>query len=143
MPLESPAHYGRIFLEKTNKTYIQLLRYTFVGGISTILDTAVFMVSTVFLNAHYLVAQTFGFLAGISLNYFLSISFIFESKRSRLTEITLFLITGLIGLILSYILLWFFIDILSITTYENLLAKLLTIVIVLGWNFTSRKLFIF
>lgn len=140
---ESFVRPGQLFFEKTSKTHLQLFRYIIVGAICALFDTGIFMIFTTLLDAHYLVAQTLGFLVGISLNYFLSITFVFQSKRKRLPETTLFLLTGIIGLLISYFFLWLLIDILALTAFENLIAKLLTIIIVLGWNFTSRKVLIF
>ena len=134
---------GRFFLEKSTKTHLQFFRYALVGALCAIFDTGVFLLVTTLFDGHYLVAQTLGFLIGISLNYILSITFVFERKRDRLPETSLFLLTGIIGLFLSYFFLWLFIDIFSLTQFENLIAKLLTIIIVLGWNFSSRKLLIF
>lgn len=137
------SKYSFLFAGKTSRTRIQFFRYVFVGGISAVIDTGVFMLLTVSADAHYILAQTFGFIAGITTNYLLSISWIFERSRSVLPETGLFLATGLVGLLLSYLLLYVFIDILGMTAFENMVAKLLTIAIVLAWNFTSRKFLVF
>ncbi len=137
------SKYSFLFVGKTSRTRIQLLRYLFVGGISAVIDTGVFMLLTVSADAHYILAQTFGFIAGITTNYLLSISWIFERSRKILPETGLFLATGLVGLFLSYLLLFLLIDVLGLTAFENMAAKLLTIAIVLAWNFTSRKFLVF
>lgn len=135
--------YSFLFFGKTSRTHIQIFRYLFVGGISAVVDTSIFAIFVIPLNTHYLVAQTFGFLAGITTNYLLSISWVFERSRRSLSETSLFLATGIIGLLLSYLLLWIFIDILRLTAFENMAAKLLTITLVFIWNFTSRKILVF
>jgi len=128
---------------QTSKISIQFFRYVIVGGVSAVVDISIFMLCITTFHMHYLVAQTFGFIIGITLNYFLSILWIFESIRKKTEETILFLITGIIGLFLSYVLLWVLIDIFHLTVFNNLIAKIISIVIVLGWNFTSRKFFIF
>lgn len=137
------SQFTALFLLKSRETSIQLLRYLFVGGIAALVDFSGFMVMTTALEAHYLLAQTIGFIAGITTNYTLSSLWIFESRHKRLIETSLFLATGLIGLLLSYTLLWLLIDILEITWFENAVAKLMTIGVVLLWNFSSRKWFVF
>lgn len=134
---------SELFLIKSETTSIQFFRYLFVGGFAALVDFGFFMLMGVVFHQHYLVAQTFGFITGITTNYMLSTVWIFRSRYARLTESGLFLVTGLIGLLLSYFLLWLLIDILEITWYENALAKLLTIFLVLIWNFSSRKWFVF
>lgn len=128
---------------QTSKISIQFFRYVIVGGVSAVVDISIFMLCITTFHMHYLVAQTFGFIIGITLNYFLSILWIFESIRKKTEETILFLITGIIGLFLSYVLLWVLIDIFHLTVFDNLIAKIISILIVLGWNFTSRKFFIF
>lgn len=140
---ENNSWFSTLFLKKTSRIRIQLLRYLFVGGIAALIDTGVFIFFTVRFDSHYLIAQTFGFIAGITANYLLSIAWIFKQSRQILPEVGLFLITGIIGLFLSYLLLFIFIDILHITAFENIAAKILTIALVLIWNFTSRKFFVF
>lgn len=122
---------------------MQFFRYVLVGAISALFDTGIFMLCTVLFHTHYLIAQTFGFLVGISINYLLSIAFIFESRRKRLPETALFFLTGVVGLLLSYLILFVLIDLFAITMFDTLLAKLITITLVLGWNFASRKFFVF
>lgn len=137
------SQFAALFLLKSKGTSIQLLRYLFVGGIAALVDFSGFMIMTTVFETHYLFAQTVGFIAGITTNYTLSTLWIFESRHKRLTETSLFLATGLIGLLLSCALLWLFIDILGITWYENAVAKLISIGLVLIWNFSSRKWFVF
>lgn len=134
---------SELFLTKSETTSIQFFRYLFVGGFAALVDFGIFMLMVAVFYQHYLIAQTFGFIIGISTNYILSTVWIFRSRYARLTESSLFLVTGLVGLLLSYIFLWLLIDILEMTWYENAFAKLLTIFLVLIWNFSSRKWFVF
>jgi putative flippase GtrA len=132
-----------LLIKKAERTKIQLFRYVIVGGIAAVIDTGVFMLFSSGVGMHYIAAQTAGFIAGITANYLLSTLWIFERSRGRTSEISLFLATGVIGLLLSYALLWLLIDILSFTLFGNLAAKIATVGIVFIWNFGSRKLFVF
>lgn len=133
----------RLFLLKSNVTAVQIFRYLLVGGIAAIIDFGIFMLVTTVYDQHYILAQTAGFTAGIATNYTLSRLWIFESRYNRITETSLFLLTGLIGLLFSYFLLWLLIDVFHILWYGNGVAKILTILLVLLWNFSSRKWFVF
>lgn len=131
------------FISKSEATSIQLIRYLCVGGIAAAIDFGTFMMLTIFFDQHYIFSQTMAFIAGISTNYTLSTLWIFESRHHRLIETSLFLLTGVIGLLLSYACLWLFIDIFSMLWYENAVAKILTTALVLLWNFSSRKWLVF
>lgn len=137
------SKFSELLLIKSETTSIQLFRYLFVGGLAAGVDFMSFMLMSATFHQHYLFAQTIGFVTGITTNYILSTLWIFKSRYTRLIETSLFLFTGLIGLLLSYLLLWFFIDILGMTWFENAIAKLFTIFLVLLWNFSSRKWFVF
>ncbi len=137
------AFFSTLFLEKPSRGLLQLLRYIFVGGVAAVFDTSIFFFFSSTLHTHYLVAQTFGFTIGIITNYILSILWVFERKRNFISETSLFLATGIVGLLLSYFFLWILIDILYMTAFENMAAKMITIALVLVWNFTSRKFFVF
>ena len=65
---------------------------------------------------------------------------IVESKHSRRKEIALAYGIALGGLLWTESLLFLFVDIASL---HHLPAKILTQVLVLAWNFTMRKKFVF
>lgn len=134
----------KYFIHTTNIAHVQFLRYLFVGGISTLIDIAIFYIfnSMIYLD-HYLFAQTAGFLAGLALNYLLSIKWVFQGGGNIIREFTLFAIIGIGGLLLSYLILWLLIDFFDLTNYENMLAKSIAVILVLVWNFGMRKKFVF
>jgi putative flippase GtrA len=125
------------------KTSLQLFRYIIFGIPSSLSDIGVFMLCIFFFQGHYLIAQTFSFLAGIVVSYFFNAEFVFPRKRRVFSESLLFLLMGIIGLLLSYALLWLFVDVWSMTAFNMLPAKLFTGTIVFVWNFTSKKYIVF
>ncbi len=125
------------------KTSLQLFRYILFGIPSSLCDIGVFMLCIFFFHTHYLLAQTFSFLTGVIVSYFFNSEFVFSQQRNFLSESSLFLLMGVIGLFLSYALLWLFVDVWNLTAFNMLLAKLLTGFIVFIWNFTSKKYLVF
>lgn len=127
---------------KTNSTLIQLIRYTFVGGIAFIADFATLLLLTEYLNFHYLVSAGIAFLFGLSINYLLSVNWVFvkRSYNNRYLEFLLFMCIGVIGLGINELLLWIFTDVFSI---YYLVSKLITAIFVYLWNFFARKILLF
>ena len=118
--------------------YIQLLRYLIVGGIAFIVDFSILYLLVNFLGFNYLIAAAISFITGLIINYLLSISWVFNrSPESVLSSsFLIFLVTGLVGLGLNEILMFFFTHIIGL---EYLYSKIIAVPIVLFWNFISRK----
>ncbi|NTW14915.1 MAG: GtrA family protein [Candidatus Moranbacteria bacterium] len=132
-----------ILLRRTDKTAVQLLRYLFVGGFSTVVDMGAFYAVQRLFGAHYLVAQTVGFMLGITANYLLSIAWVFRTTDDRGKEMALFFLVGIGGLLLSSLLLFLLVEVAHFSVFRNMAAKAVTVMIVLGWNFGMRKRFVF
>ena len=130
------------FRGKTNNTLLQLFRYTFVGGFAFLVDFGTLFSLTEFLNIHYLVSAAIAFIFGLTINYFLSVLWVFSSRtmESRLLEFFMFALIGLVGLGLTELFLWILTDILLI---YYLLSKVITTFVVYFWNFFVRKLLLF
>ena len=127
---------------KTNNTLIQLFRYTFVGGIAFIFDFSTLYILTEYFNIHYLISAAIAFLLGLTINYFLSIMWVFQKRslKSKYIEFIVFALIGIIGLTLNEFIIWFFTEIVNI---HYLLSKLISTVFVYLWNFFIRKYFLF
>ena len=137
-----PLKMQSIFKGKTNNTLLQLFRYTVVGGLAFLVDFGTLFFLTEFLNIHYLVSAGISFVFGLTINYILSVQWVFSCRimESRLLEFFLFALIGLVGLGLTELFLWILTDILFI---YYLLSKILTAVLVYFWNFFVRKLILF
>lgn len=131
-----------MFFNETTNWKIQLFRYVFVGGFSFIVDYGLLFLLTDFFHLHYLISATISFIAGLVVNYLLSTKWIFrKSKLSNTTlEFLIYGIIGVVGLILNNILLYVFTDLLNI---HYMISKLITAVIVMGWNFFGRRIILF
>jgi len=131
-----------VFIKKTNSTFLQLFRYTFVGGFAFIVDFGTLVVLTEFLKIHYLVSAGIAFIFGLTINYFLSVKWVFNSRvmENRWLEFLLFALIGLVGLGLNELFLWILTDIFLI---YYLFSKIITTIIVYFWNFFARKILLF
>jgi len=133
--------FTNLFSRKTNSNSLQLLRYIFVGGIAFVFDFLFLFFFTEFTKLGYLISAGLSFLIGLVVNYALSISWIFNKEKFTWDSLVghdfvIFIITGLIGLGLNGILMFTLTDLIVL---NYLVSKLITVPIVLFWNFLSRK----
>jgi putative flippase GtrA len=130
-----------LLTEKSNNLFIQLFRYTFVGGLAFLVDFSLLYVLTEYAGLHYLVSASCSFIAGLFVNYFISVFWVFgASSMKKIVEFLLFAFVGLIGLGLNDFFLWLFTEQCRI---YYMLSKLMAVVLVYLWNFLGRRYFIF
>lgn len=132
----------KLFINKTNNWFIQLMRYIVVGGVSFIVDYGFLYFLTEFVGSHYLVSATFSFIIGLVVNYIFSTCWIFKNSilSNKTIEFTIYAIIGIVGLLFNNILMYLFTDVLKI---HYMFSKLLAAAIVLMWNFVGRKYILF
>ncbi|MFH0770736.1 MAG: GtrA family protein [Candidatus Peregrinibacteria bacterium] len=128
------------FFGRTRRLHIQFFRYLFVGGSASIVDLAVFALLVQRMNMHYASAAVIAYMAGLLWNQFFCLLWIFESSRGILRDFLLAFVIALFGLLWTELLLWMFIDHFAL---HAVIAKFVTLWIVLLWNFFMRKYFVF
>lgn len=126
---------------KNNKLLMQIFRFGIVGGIAFIIDYAVLIICKEIFNMNVLLSAAIAFSVSVIANYILSIKWVFDvdkEKDSRKNFI-LFIIFSIIGLILTEIIMWFGTDIIKIS---YLIVKIFATIIVMIFNFITRKIFL-
>lgn len=134
--------YRKILFENTTNLFIQLFRYTLVGGLAFVVDFGLLFFLTEYVRLHYLISATISFLAGLLVNYVISTQWIFRDSKikNKKVEFVLFGLIGVIGLILNNVLIYLFTDVVGL---YYILSKLVTAIIVYMWNFLGRRYFLF
>lgn len=119
----------------------QLIKFGAVGAIATAIDYGLMVFLTEIFNVRYLISCAISFTVSVILNYFLSIKYVFNvtHKTSKGAEILIFVFLSVIGLMLNQFLMWWTVERLSI---NYLIAKIIATVIVMGYNYISRKCFL-
>lgn len=131
----------------TSKGIKQFLSYFGVGGISALVEWAVFSLLEYLLDMPYLLATILAFIFSTTTNWFLGRTFTFKEsayKDKKAKEIFLVFLVSAIGLGFNLLLMYLFVDVFGMNT--NLLktiAKILSTGMVFIWNFLSRKLWIY
>lgn len=120
----------------------QFLRYLVVGAIATVVDIGLFVLLTDSVGVHYLVSNSISFCAGLSVNYALSVVWVFSARTltNRKAEFLVFAAVGLAGLGWNELLLYVGKGIVGL---DHHLSKAIAVILVLFWNFGMRKVMLF
>jgi putative flippase GtrA len=129
-------------LDPTDSVVVQFFRYGFVGGIAFLCDFSTLWWVTSRLGLHYLLSAVLGFSVGLTVNYWLSVRWVFEKRKFSSTSMQfgLFALTGIVGVAINELAMWLLTDGVG---WHYLGSKLAATVVVYLWNFSSRKLLIF
>jgi putative flippase GtrA len=136
-----PLSFRELHFARTTSTAVQFIRYVYVGTIAAIADISILYMLTEFIGIHYLVSAALAFMAGVVINYTLCTLWIFPGTRFNTAKgFTLFLVIGIVGLALNEIIIYSLVDFVGVW---YMLAKVVSTVIVLFWNFFARKKLVF
>jgi putative flippase GtrA len=118
----------------------QFFWYLLVGGSAFLADFLSF-IGFLKIGLGVLSASALGFVVGTLVNYVLSRLLAFAGDRYGYGgEIIRLLIVAGVGLVLTTVLVWTFVELAGLSP---LVAKSAAVVIVLAWNFSGRRLFVF
>ena len=125
-------------LSKTDNVFIQLIRYTFVGGFAFIVDFSLLWFLTDICDIYYLISATISFFVGLIINFFLSKKWVFNKSKvdNKKLEFLFFALIGVVGLGLNDLFIWILTDYCSI---HYLGSKIIVVFLVYLWNFCARK----
>jgi putative flippase GtrA len=125
-----------------NTLFGQLCRYTIVGFIAFVFDFGTLYGLTHFLGVHYLLSAAAAFVLGLSVNYTLSIKWVFSRRtvRNGSAEFLIFALVGAAGLGLNELFIWLFTE---IAHFHYLVSKIISTIFVYLWNFFARKYALF
>ena len=119
----------------------QIMRFGIVGVIAFVIDYAVLLLLTEVGGIHYLISSAVAFLVSVIFNYILSITFVFETDKSKSkgAQFSLFAVMSAGGLGINQLMMWLVSDVMFVP-YQ--LAKFLATAVVMVYNFVTRKLFL-
>ncbi len=118
-------------------------RYVWTGGLGFALDFFTMVALYYGLGMHYQVATAFGFLLGLIVVYLICNVWVFSNrqwKQSPAKEFVVFALIGLLGMGLTHVLMWTFVEQCEIGAA---ISKCITAAIVLVWNYGARKIIIY
>ena len=148
--------------EKSHKRLCEIVRFVIVGGLATLIDMLVMGVILYLFNPSLypkfynvwvgkvgnpstiatVVGTGAGFVVSLVFNYLLSVIFVYEDKGNSKTVkgVVLFAVLSVIGLLINMGGMWLGYDVCHINEW---ITKIIMTLVVLVYNYVSRKLFIF
>ena len=119
---------------------LQLIRFAIVGIIAAFVDVGVLVVLKELVHVDVLISSAVSFCVSVIVNYILSMTFVFKSKKqSKLKEFIIFVFLSVGGLCLNQLILWIGV---KFTSVYYLIVKFLAMVIVPIYNVITRKIFL-
>lgn len=122
------------------RRFRKLILYGIIGCIASGLDFVVFTLLTKTSDIHFIVANCFSVIVGITTSFILNRAYNFKIKDKTWKRFLIFLSVGLLGLCLSNLILWIGVEVLQA---EGLIAKLASIVLVVFFQFLLNKFITF
>lgn len=134
----------RLLSDSSDNIFIQLFRYGFVGGVAFVVDFGLLAMFTELCGLPYLVSACLSFIAGLTVNYAMSIKWVFNQSdnltaQQRTAEFIIFAAIGVIGLGLNALIMWVATEQIG---FHYLVSKIVSTVTVFFWNFLARRTFV-
>ena len=136
--------------EKYQKLFWEFFRYAVVGGIAFVADWGTLFIFREYIfnggtKAGLFAATAAGFIAGLIVNYVLSIIFVFRKSENKssgkgVRAFAVFTVIGIIGLGLTELGMYAGVYLLD---WHYLIVKIIVAALVLIWNYCGRKIFVF
>lgn len=129
-------------LELTNIVlkYRQFILYSIIGVVSASLDFVIFTFLTNFFTLNYLIANVISVNCGIANSFLLNRHFNFKINNKPLKRFAIFYAVGLLGLCVSSVGLWIFVEIFSLNI---IMSKIMVIFMITVLQFSLNKLITF
>lgn len=116
---------------------ISFVRYTFFGGVATLVDWAMFALGLYILGMHYQLAVVLAFFSGASFKFFFNKRFTFASTYRKVhLQYPVYIAVTLAGLAVNVLLMWLFVDLAGLHEFGSRVA---TTILVLFLNFSLDK----
>lgn len=128
-----------IWYQIMKRLITQFMKFGLVGGIAFVIDYGLLWVLHERVGIDSIVANTLSFSASVIFNYIASMKYVFDSREdmSKTREVITFITLSLIGLLIND-------SIIAIAEkrlgIHLMIAKIFATVVVMVWNFCSRKI---
>ena len=123
------------------KLIAQLMKFGVVGVIAFIIDYGLMVLLTEVFGIDYLVSAKVSFTVSVIFNYIASRRYVFRHREgmSKRREFIIFVTLSVLGLLINDLIMWVGTGLWGIS---YLITKIVATVIVMVWNFVTRKRFL-
>ena len=127
--------------KETEHLCVQIFNFGIVGVVATIIDFIFLYFFRDMCHFPLIMSNTLAFCISVMYNYWASMTFVFDvsESKSKKRNFILFIIFSVIGLMLNNVIVWFVSDKLSV---YYLISKLIATILVMIFNFITRKKFL-
>lgn len=127
--------------KKQLKLFTQIFKFVLVGGTAFVIDYLFLILFKEVFKFSTLLSAAMSFTISVIYNYIASVKWVFDvnNNKSKMTNFIVFIILSVIGLILTEIIMYIGEDILKIS---YLIDKIIATLIVMVFNFITRKIFL-
>lgn len=121
----------------TREKFLEIVRFCFVGGVSFLMDYSILFALTEFAGVYYLYSSAISFSITVVFNYWLCVIYVFKDAQKQTTRrAIIFFGTGIVGLGLNQLCMWFFVDVAGI---YYMIAKIFATALVTIWNYITKR----
>ena len=119
----------------------QMIKFGFVGVLCFFIDYGIMVFLTEVFGINYMVSSTVSFSVSVTVNYILSVAFVFETDKdkNKIKEFIVFVLLSIVGLGVHELCMWLGTDLMGI---HYMITKIGATAIVMVYNFVTRKMFI-
>ena len=122
----------------THERFMEVVRFCIVGGLSFLVDYSLLYALTEWAGIYYLYSSAISFGVSVVFNYWLCVAYVFKGAgKQTARQATIFLVTGIMGLALNQLCMWFFV---AIAGLHYMLAKIFATAIVTIWNYFTKRM---
>ena len=118
------------------------VKYSVVGGIAFLIDFSVFYMAVTFVEIGYFVSGIYGFVVGVFVNFVLARKYVFydcSKVKGTVEFFGVYFISG-VGLFIHQLTIYMLVEFAGSDVY---IAKILASIIVLLWNYSIRRKYIY
>ena len=118
-----------------------MIKFGFVGVLCFFIDYGIMVFLTEVFGINYMVSSTVSFSVSVTVNYILSVAFVFETDKdkNKIKEFIVFVLLSIVGLGVNELCMWLVTDLMGI---HYMITKIGATAIVMVYNFVTRKMFI-
>jgi putative flippase GtrA len=134
---------NKIKLILANEKCVQIIKFTAVGILNTLIDISVAFALKGFFGIYYIICQIVGYTSGTLNSFFLNKFFTFKRNgagQNSLLQFTRFIAINLVSLGATLVILKLLIDVLLINFY---ISKVIVTILSLSINFIGSKFWVF
>ncbi|MDO4260432.1 MAG: GtrA family protein [Eubacteriales bacterium] len=119
----------------------QIIKFGFVGFLCFFIDWGIMVFLTEVFSIHHLISSAVSFTVSVTVNYILSVSFVFETDKNadKRSQFVVFVLLSIVGLGINELCMWLATDRMGI---HYMISKVGATAVVMVYNFITRKLFI-